>query len=140
MYSLSAGLTRIIDRRHRVSAVTSPQDKNNNRCHYKFMARFEMALHNELFVTLIVYLSCFIPSHAQDYYSITRTSSSTYDVFQVPRCLKPCSSYVGANTHDSSSCKCACKYESSTFGIHNSVWMCQKNAFSRTQAGTIIIL
>jgi len=93
-----------------------------------------MALDYLLSTTILFILLCCYTSKGQDYYSITRSTSLTYDVVQVPQCLT-CSKYVDANTHDSSNCQCACKYESSTFVYLNSGWMCQDNALSRQQAG-----
>lgn len=95
-----------------------------------------MALVPKLVTAVMIYLLCFNTSNGQDYFTITRSTKVTlkYDVFKVSSC-NSCTSYVGANNLDSSSCKCACKYESSTFGFHNTAWMCQDNAVSRQQAG-----
>ena len=111
--------------------------KGNN---YHFLdRRCEMALVETVFLIYFLCLSCLF-SCGQDIFSITRSKPISYDIFKVPvsKCSS-CSSYVGATSHDSVNCKCACRYESSTFGFHTSAWTCQGNTELRKQAGKYAI-
>lgn len=88
-----------------------------------------------------------IPCEGEGRFTIIHVRSSVdspkADEFIVPRSQCSPSSlscstlYAGSTNHDPTQCKCACRYEFSSFGYYNGRWICKSNRQVRKQQGLI---